>query len=1432
MKNVEVIDISQGISKAFGLSGLNIKEVKIVPSIFREICISIDVINNNSFDELHKIDEKIRNYLSDYDKTYKIIYKLNFIDNKDVRAVTLFLIEKLKLDNKMFVNMLNDIEIDYDKDKLFLLFKNKLNMNESKENRVHFEILKLLLNVYGIFNKSIEYKLISEMNAVKKTTTTKKEIKEKEVTINYNPIIIDLELGKVIESTGEVFDIVIKEITTKNNAIKKIYSFYITDYNKSIICRKFYNKDDEVNIEIGDIVEVKGIYKKEEVYTKEYYVDLRSINKLSKVEKIVDNAEVKRVELNLKTNMSEMTSNINSKKLTSKIKEMGYTSYAVTDLGVVHSYPFLFNKYDDSVKVIFGIEAYVVDDNAKLVINPKNVILEEETYVIFDIETTGLDPYNDKIIEIGAIKMEKLNVVDKFSTFINPEVPISEFITNLTSISNDDVKDAETIDKVLPKFLEFIGNATLVAQNANFDVGFITEKSKQLGIKTNFSYIDTIQWAKLTLPDQKRFNLDALCKTFNIVNEFHHRAINDAEVTAKIFKILLQKVSVMNVNTLKDVNDNLQLDIKIAPVQRTDILVKNKDGLKKMYELVSKSFLEFYGKSKPRIPKSLLEKYREYFLISSAPIYNFGDSGELISLYIRGIDKAEIEEAASFYDYIQLLPVDCYIKEIETKEVSNEDYIKEMNIFFYNLGKKLNKKVVAVGNVMYMDKKESKAKSVLQIANGEFKASKYQTNAYFRTTDEMLSNFSYLGEKEAYEVVVENTNYISSLIDVIKPIPDGFYPPKIEGSKEAVKEITYKKAFELYGENIPAVISERIKKELNSIINNGFSVLYLIAQKLVKKSVDSGYLVGSRGSVGSSIVAYLMGITEVNGLAPHYRCPNKECKNVEIFDKEISGVDLEEKNCPKCNTKYIRDGHAIPFEVFMGFNGDKVPDIDLNFSGEFQSEIHRYTEELFGAKNVFRAGTISTTAENNAIGYVRKYFEEINKENIKEECIKCFGEYNNTAEQESFRDTLIKNYFIKNAADIKRLAKLIEGTRKTTGQHPGGMVVVPNDMSVYDFTPIQKPANDITSESTTTHFDYHVMDEQLVKLDILGHDDPTTLKMLEDLTGVSPYEIPLTDKKVLSIFTSTEALNFNENVSMIDLGTNGIPELGTNFVKEMLKDTKPTTFTELVRISGLSHGTDVWLNNAKDYVNQKIATLSEIITVRDDIMNYLILQGMEKSLAFKIMEFVRKGKPSKDKEQWGKYKEEMRKVKAKDWYIESCEKIKYMFPKGHAVAYVMMAIRIAYFKVYYPLEFYTSYLNRKVDSFTMSKMYKDIDTLKYRYEELNAQQNKTVNDKKEIVLLEILIEMYYRGIELLPVDLYKSEANTFVINDGKIRIPFIGVDQLGEIVAKKIVSERQIKFTSKEDFMKRTKINNTVMNILNKYKVLDGLSETDQQTLF
>ena len=647
-----------------------------------------------------------------------------------------------------------------------------------------------------------------------------------------------------------------------------------------------------------------------------------------------------------------------------------------------------------------------------------------------------------------------------------------------------------------------------------------------------------------------------------------------------------------------------------------------------------------------------------------------------------------------------------------------------------------------------------------------------------------------------------------------------------------MKEITYKKAFELYGENIPQVISERIEKELNSIINNGFSVLYLIAQKLVKKSVDSGYLVGSRGSVGSSIVAYLMGITEVNGLAPHYRCPNKECKNVEIFDKEISGVDLEEKYCPKCNTKYIRDGHAIPFEVFMGFNGDKVPDIDLNFSGEFQSEIHRYTEELFGAKNVFRAGTISTTAENNAIGYVRKYFEEINKENIKEECIKCFGEYNNTAEQESFRDTLIKNYFIKNAADIKRLAKLIEGTRKTTGQHPGGMVVVPNDMSVYDFTPIQKPANDITSESTTTHFDYHVMDEQLVKLDILGHDDPTTLKMLEDLTGVSPYEIPLTDKKVLSIFTSTKALNFNENVSMIDLGTNGIPELGTNFVKEMLKDTKPTTFTELVRISGLSHGTDVWLNNAKDYVNQKIATLSEIITVRDDIMNYLILQGMEKSLAFKIMEFVRKGKPSKDKEQWEKYKEEMRKVKAKDWYIESCEKIKYMFPKGHAVAYVMMAIRIAYFKVYYPLEFYTSYLNRKADSFTMSKMYKDIDTLKYRYEELNAQQNKTVNDKKEIVLLEILIEMYYRGIELLPVDLYKSEANTFVINDGKIRIPFIGVDQLGEIVAKKIVSERQIKFTSKEDFMKRTKINNTVMNILNKYKVLDGLSETDQQTLF
>ena len=966
------------------------------------------------------------------------------------------------------------------------------------------------------------------------------------------------------------------------------------------------------------------------------------------------------------------------------------------------------------------------------------------------------------------------------------------------------VKDAETVEVVLPKFLEFCGDSTVVAHNAKFDVGFVNQKAKGLGLDYSPSVIDTLHWARILLPDQKRFGLKNVANYFKISLENHHRAVDDAKATAEIFQKFLNMVLGRKILKLSEINTTLQTNIQNADTQNTMILVKNQAGLKTLYELVSKSHIEFFGNRKPRIPKTLLNEMRENLLLASSASIVFQNSGELARLYLRGTEKEDIEEKAKFYDYIEIYPLSNYIDAVETGEIDNIEVIKEMNQYFYELGKKLGKIVVATGDCHYLEEREAINRSVLVLGSGMGRRQfSYDKKLFFKTTDEMLKEFDYLGEDIAYEVVVENTDKINDMIEHVRPIPTGFYPPKIDGAEDQVREMSYRRLEELYGEDIPDHLKERVEKELNSIIGNGFAVLYLIAQKLVNKSVEAGYLVGSRGSVGSSIVAYLMGITEVNGLYPHYRCP--KCKHTEFMMVEGSGVDYPDKDCPKCGTKYIKDGHAIPFEVFMGFNGDKVPDIDLNFSGEYQSKIHKYTEELFGSDNVFRAGTISTLAERNAFGYVKKYFEEVE----------------GTPE------------ISKRKAEITRIAKGCEGARKTTGQHPGGMIVVPHDKSIYDFCPVQRPANDMTSTSKTTHFDYHVMDEQLVKLDILGHDDPTTLRILQDLTGVDIYTIPLDDKKVMSLFSGTEALGVTAKDIGSPTGTSGIPEFGTSFVKQMLVDTKPKTFAELVRISGLSHGTDVWLNNAQDYVRSGTATLSEIITVRDDIMNKLIDDGLDKSLAFSIMEFVRKGQPTKNREKWIEYSTKMKEHGVQQWYIDSCEKIKYMFPKGHAVAYVMMAVRIAYFKVHYPIEFYTAFLNRKVSDFKMTMMFKPVDDLKKAKLEMDKKGNLNPKEKQELFLYEILIEMHYRGIELEQIDIYKSEAKSFKIEDGKIRMPLIAMDGLGEAVAINVVEEREKgEFLSLADLMKRTKLNKTVVELLKENKCIPELSATNQQTLF
>lgn len=1456
-----------------GLNSIKIKEIAILNKNKKEVIIYLDILELSVL-AINDI-KKIKLLLSKLDDDLTIDINIEEIlnsNNYEKKEIVEFFLEYLKLENLFLNKIINSFEVEILDGKINIDIHLIFNMDSETKGLVYRNIKKKLKKYFNI-NDEIELSFVMEKSdnlsvkkeeveirninfnfgSVKKNAIekTKPSYKSKLDLISLDDINDDL-LEQRVATFGEVFHIDLREL--KNGNV--IITIYITNDRNSLICSRYAESIEDVKVKLGDFVEVVGKYSINQ-YTQEPTLSITKLDVVEKEKKVKEDlSEVKRIELSAHTNMSEMISTIDSKSLIKRAKEFNHKAIAVTDYGVVHAFPFLAKevKDDEDFKIIYGIEAYMVDDLAPLVFNAKDVRIEDEEFVVFDIESTGFSSVTDKIIEIGAIKIKNSKIIDTFSMFVNPEMIIPKKIVELTGINDNMVKDAETIDKVLPKFIEFFKNSTLVAHNAKFDVGFISKKIEQLNLKADISYIDTLEWAKVLIPDISRYSLDALTKRYNINLENHHRAIDDAKATAELFKIFLSNMLDYSVITLKDINNKVQKSPVNADTENISILVKNLKGLKRLYELVSISHLKYYGDKKPRILKSDLEKDRENLLISSSPIYaGRYNKGKLVDLYVRGMNRNEIMENMDFFDYIQIYPKGIYNDAISTEEISNFDFIEKMNKDFVEMAKEKNKIVVATGNVYYLDEKEKLSKAAL-LLNSEkaYRTYDIDTSNYFRTTDEMLKEFSYLEDVE--NIVIYNTHKISDMIEKIKPIPDGDYKPIMEGSEDEVREMSYNKAFELYGNPLPEQVKLRLDRELNSIIGNGFSVLYLIAQKLVKKSLDNGYLVGSRGSVGSSLVAYLMGITEVNSLYPHYRC--SKCKYFEMKDFEGSGVDLEEKDCPKCNNRLIRDGHSIPFEVFMGFKGDKTPDIDLNFSGEYQGEIHKYTKELFGDDYVFRAGTISTLAEKNAYGVAKDYFEEkFTKEfekNIFEKYSMTWKEINklskskeNTPEIEKIKsikqleEINFAKYLEKKLrdcrAEITRVSKKCEGARKTTGQHPGGMIVVPNYKSIYDFSPVQYPANDPKSGSIITHFDYHVMDQQLVKLDILGHDDPSTLRMLQDLTGVDVYNIPLTDEKVLSIFSSTKALGVSREDIGSELGTNGIPEFGTDFVKKMLEETRPKTFAELVRISGLSHGTDVWTNNAQDYVNQGIATLSEVITVRDDIMNHLIDMKMDNSEAFNIMEFVRKGLPSKNKEKWNEYKEKMKALNVKDWYIESCEKIKYMFPKGHAVAYVMMAVRIAYFKVYYPLEFYTAYLNRKYSEFKFLDMRGEIDELKINLSKLELDSTKS-NDakKKEKIMYEILIEMNSRGIKLLPIDIYKSEAKEFKIEDGKIRIPLIAMDKLGDVVAHTIVEERnKEEFSSIEDLIKRSKMSKTVLEKLREFGCIDvNLRESSQLTLF
>jgi len=1346
-------------------------------------------------------------------KSFLCFYKLHIKDNYIVIELndenTKFMLEEVKISSKI-ENILDEYGVkDY---KIIFSVGDFSKEISNVEEKIKMDIEKHQDTINAEREKIVKTSSTSETQVYKAKNDFKRGSKTKEIkgeTISIKDFY-DLYDGETCIVEGEVFSM--EDMTLKSGKILR--TIRITDGESSLTSKIFLDEDDKLDIREGMLLKLSGKLQLDTYAGNEKTLMINSVNIIDK-EKIKkeDTVEEKMVELHAHTKMSEMVGVTDVEDIIKRAKEYGHKAIAITDYSVVHSYPAAFKtakKFstdEEKMKAIFGCEMYMIDDEAPMVTNPKDKKIDDEEFVVFDIETTGLNSHTNEIIEIGAVKIKAGRIVDRYSQLINPGRPIPYHITEITSITDEQVANEPKIDEVIGKFVDFIGDAVLVAHNAPFDIGFIKRDIKKyLNIDLQCSVIDTLQMARDLFPDLKKYGLGDLNKTLGLALEKHHRAVDDSQATANMFIIFLEKYKEKGLEYMKDINVGFEVNVKKQSLKNIMVLVKTQAGLKNMYRLVSEAHIKYFGNKKARIPKSVLVENREGLIIGSSLTAHFMNTGELADLYLRH-DLEKLEEAAKFYDYIELLPKSTYNELIEkdgTGALGSYEEVEKMNRYFYDLGKKLGILVTASSNVHYLDENEDIIRSILLYGSGTvYNSRQYSINNgfYFRTTDEMLKEFSYLGEDVAKEVVVTNTNKIADMIESgIKPIPEGFYPPKMENAEEIVRTMTYEKAHRIYGDPLPNIVSARLERELNAIINNGFSVLYLSAQKLVKKSLDNGYLVGSRGSVGSSLVAFMMGITEVNALYPHYICDNPECKYSEFIEREGVGIDLPDKICPKCNAKLRKDGYSIPFEVFMGFKGDKVPDIDLNFSGEYQSEIHRYCEELFGKENVFKAGTISTLAEKNAEAYVRKYFEDNNLNAVR--------------------------------AEIIRLGRLCQGAKKTTGQHPGGMVIVPQGNSIYEFCPVQRPANDETSESTTTHYDYHVMDEQLVKLDILGHDDPTTIKLLQEYTNMEIKDIPLADKDTLKIFSSTESLGVTPEQIGTEIGTYGIPEFGTGFVRQMLIDTRPTTFAELVRISGLSHGTNVWLNNAQEFVRNGQATLSQIITVRDDIMNYLIDQGLDNSDAFKIMEFVRKGKPKKEPENWEKYSAMMKEKNVPDWYIESCRRIEYMFPKGHAVAYVMMAMRIAYFKVHQPLAFYAAFLSRKADDFDMEVMSRGI-LAKQKLEELSKEPKLDPKKKNEQAICEIVVEMEARGLELLPVDIYLSDGKKFTIEDNKIRIPLIGINGLGGAVIDAIVKEREEgKFISVEDLKRRTKIQQPVVDKLKNIGAISSLSETNQISLF
>ncbi|MBO5031736.1 MAG: PolC-type DNA polymerase III [Lachnospiraceae bacterium] len=1225
-------------------------------------------------------------------------------------------------------------------------------------------------------------------------------------------INIDEIWGEMGEVTirGKVRTLETREIRNE----RTIVTFEITDFTDTIKVKMFVHNEQlselTADLKPGAFLKLKGVTVND---TFDRELTIGSVIGVMKIPDFttarMDNSARKRVELHCHTKMSDMDGVSDVKDIIKRAKKWGHKAIAITDHGCVQAFPDANHAldHDDDFKVIYGVEGYLVDDLKEIVTDGKGQTLDE-TYVVFDIETTGLSPVTNRIIEIGAVKVVNGEITDRFSTFVNPQVPIPFEIEKLTSINDSMVIDAETIEQVLPKFFDFVGDAVLVAHNADFDVSFIKENARRQGIAADFTYVDTVAIARTLLTGQAKHTLDAVAKTLGISLENHHRAVDDAECTAEIFVKFIEMLKKDGINTLSGLNDLGKASVEAVRKLHSYhviILAKNQTGRINLYRLVSESHLTYFYK-RPLIPKSLIEKYREGLIIGSAC-----EAGELFRAMLDGQSDEQIARIVRFYDYLEIQPIGnnkFMIASEKHRDINSEEDLIALNKKVVKLGEQFHKPVVATCDVHFLDPEDEVYRRIIMTGKG-FKDADEQAPLFLRTTEEMLDEFAYyLGSEKAEEIVITNTNLIADMCDRIAPVRPDKCPPVIENSDQQLTDICYRKAHEMYGDELPDIVEARLKRELNSIISNGFAVMYIIAQKLVWKSVEDGYLVGSRGSVGSSFVATMAGITEVNPLSPHYYCKNRHYSDFDSEDVKkfagMAGCDMPDKYCPICGEKLIKDGFDIPFETFLGFKGNKEPDIDLNFSGEYQSKAHKYTEVIFGYGQTFRAGTIGTLADKTAYGYVKNYYEERGKH--------------------------------KRASEINRIVEGCVGVRRTTGQHPGGIVVLPVGEEINSFTPVQHPANDMTTDTITTHFDYHSIDHNLLKLDILGHDDPTMIRMLQDLTGIDPTAIPLDDKEVMSLFQNTSALGITpDDIGGCKLGCLGIPEFGTDFAMQMVIDAQPKYFSDLVRISGLSHGTDVWLGNAQTLIQEGKATISTAICTRDDIMTYLISMGLESEESFKIMEAVRKGTVAKGKcANWDEWKKDMLAHDVPDWYAWSCEKIQYMFPKAHAAAYVMMGWRIAYCKINYPLAYYCAFFSIRASAFSYEIMCQGREHLERIMADYRKRSDSLSNKEQDALKdMRIVQEMYARGFEFVPIDIFRAHSRNFQIVDEKIMPSLSSIEGLGEKAADAIMeAAKDGPFLSKDDFRSRTKVSKTVIDLMADLGLLGDIPESNQISLF